>query len=319
VGFSVGQQLPDNYLLNLAYAGTAGTRLLAESYLNVIDSVTGLRPFPAFSQVPWRGTVGNSSYNALAVSLRRSFAHGLLASANYSWSHELDDDTNGSGDGDSITPQNVSCLPTGAPQCGERADSAFDARNVFNANLIYELPVGRGKKYLSQSGWVGAILGSWQFSGVAYARTGFPVNLTTSATGPDGNTVDQRPNLVPGQPLYLSGGTFNAAAFCTPGTQDPAYPGGTCPATFGDVPRNFLRGPGVWQIDSAFSKAFPIGERAQVQLRAEVFNLLNSPQYASPDGLISASDFGSIYLPLNSTPIGTGTPRQFQFLLKVKF
>jgi hypothetical protein len=50
-----------------------------------------------------------------------------------------------------------------------------------------------------------------------------------------------------------------------------------------------------------------------------VFNLLNSPQYASPDGLVSASDFGVIYLPLNTTPIGTGTPRQFQFLVKVKF
>jgi hypothetical protein len=306
-------------VLNLAYAGTKGTRLLAESYVNVINPVTGLRPYPAFSQIPWRGTVGNSSYNALAVSLRRSFAHGLLASANYTWSHELDDDTNGSGDGDSITPQNVSCLPTGAPQCGERADSAFDARSVFNANLIYELPFGPGKSYLSQSGWMGALLGSWQFSGVVYARTGFPVNLTTSATGPDGNTVDQRPNLVPGQPLYLSGGTFNPAAFCTPGTTAPLYPGGACPAGFGDVPRNFLRGPGVWQVDSAMSKAFPIRERIEVQFRAEVFNILNSPQYASPDGLVSASDFGLIYLPLNTTPIGTGTPRQFQFLLKVKF
>jgi hypothetical protein len=318
-GLSVGQQLPANYVLDLAYAGTTGTRLLAESYVNVINPVSGLRPYPAFSQIPWRGTVGNSSYHALAVSLRRSFAHGLLASANYTWSHELDDDTNGSGDGDSITPQNVSCLPTGAPQCGERADSAFDARSVFNANLIYELPFGPGKSYLSQSGWRGALLGSWQFSGVVYARTGFPVNLTTSATGADGNTVDQRPNLVPGQPLYLSGGTFNLAAFCTPGTTDLLYPGGACPSGFGDVPRNFLRGPGVWQVDSAMSKAFPIRERAEVQFRAEVFNILNSPQYASPDGLVSASDFGLVYLPLNTTPIGTGTPRQFQFLLKVKF
>ena len=318
-GLSVGQQLPANYLLNIAYAGTKGTHLLAESYQNVIDPGTGLRPFPAFSQVAWRGTVGNSTYSALAVSLRRSFAHGLLASANYIWSHENDDDTNGSGDGDSITPQNVSCLPTGSRQCGERADSAFDARNVFNGNLIYELPFGPGKAYLSQSGWLGTLVGSWQFSGVVYARAGFPVNLTTSATGPDGNTVDQRPNLVPGQSLYLSGGTFNPAAFCTPGTKDELYPGGSCPEGFGNVPRNFLRGPGVWQVDSAVSKTFPIRERVGVQFRAEVFNILNGPQYANPDGLVSASDFGRIYLPLNTTPIGTGTPRQFQFLLKVKF
>jgi hypothetical protein len=318
-GLSVGQQLPANYVLDLAYVASKGTHLLAESYVNVINPMTGLRPYPAFSQIAWRGTVGNSNYDALAVSLRRAFSHGFLASANYTWSHEIDDDTNGSGDGDSITPQNISCLPTGAPQCGERANSAFDARNVFNGNLIYELPFGPGKSYLSQSGWMRTAFGSWQFSGVVYARTGFPVNLTTSATGPDGNTVDQRPNLVPNQPLYLSGGTFNPAAFCTPGTKDSLYPGGACPSGFGDVPRNFLRGPGVWQVDSALSKVVPIRERVQVQVRAEVFNILNSPQYASPDGLVSASDFGLIYLPLNTTPIGTGTPRQFQFLLKVKF
>ncbi|MGA7315003.1 MAG: TonB-dependent receptor, partial [Silvibacterium sp.] len=318
-GLSLGQQLPANFVMNLAYVGTKGTHLLTESYVNVENPLTGLRPYPDFSQIPWRGTVGNSSYNALAVSLKRSFSHGLLASANYTWSHETDDGSNGSGDGDSITPQNVSCFPQGARKCGERADSAFDARHVFNANLIYELPFGAGKRYLSEPGFIRAVFDSWQFSGVVYARTGFPVNLTTSATGPDGNTSEQRPNLVPGQPLYLSGGTFNPEAFCTPGTKDSLYPGGTCPSGFGDVPRNFLRGPGVWQIDSALSKLVPIRERVQVQFRAEVFNVLNSPQYASPDGLISASDFGLIYLPLNTTPIGTGTPRQFQFLLKVLF
>jgi hypothetical protein len=318
-GLSLGQQLPANFVMNLAYLGTKGTHLLTESYVNVENPLTGLRPYPDFSQIPWRGTIGNSSYNALAVSLKRSFSHGLLASANYTWSHETDDGSNGSGDGDSITPQNVSCFPQGARKCGERADSAFDARHVFNANLIYELPFGAGKRYLSEPGFIRAVFDSWQFSGVVYARTGFPVNLTTSATGPDGNTNEQRPNLVPGQPLYLSGGTFNPEAFCTPGTKDSLYPGGTCPSGFGDVPRNFLRGPGVWQIDSALSKLVPIRERVQVQFRAEVFNVLNSPQYASPDGLISASDFGLIYLPLNTTPIGTGTPRQFQFLLKVLF
>jgi hypothetical protein len=151
------------------------------------------------------------------------------------------------------------------------------------------------------------------------ARTGFPVNLTTSATGPDGNTNDQRPNLVPDQPLYLAGGVFNPAAFCTPGTSDALYPGGTCPSGFGDVPRNFLRGPGVWQLDMALAKRFPIKEQLQVEFRAEAFNVFNRAMYANPDGLISASDFGRIYLPLNTTPVGLGTPRQMQFMLKFSF
>lgn len=323
-GLSVEQALPSNFLATLSYAGSIGRHLLQESYVNVINPLTGLRPYPAFSQIPWRGTTGDSNYEALAVSLKRSFSRGLLASANYTWSHEIDDDSNGSGDGDSITPQNVSCQPAGAPQCGEYASGAFDVGQVFNANAIYELPFGPGKAFLNQAGVLRTIFGSWSLSSIFTARTGFPVNLMTSATGPDGNTNEQRPNLVPGQPLYLAGGNFNHAAFCTPGTADPLYPGGVCPpglglAGFGDVPRNSLRGPGVWQMDLGLSKRIPVTERLKLQFRAEAFNIFNRAMYASPDGLISAPDFGIIYLPLNTTPVGMGTPRQLQFSLKIEF
>lgn len=323
-GLSVEQALPDNFLGTISYVGSKGTHLLSESYVNVINPLTGLRPYPAFSQIPWRGTVGNSEYEALSLSLKHTFSRGLLAAANYTWSHEIDDDSNGSGDGDSITPQNVSCQPTGAPQCGERTSGAFDARHVFNANVVYELPFGPSKEFLNQPGTLRTIFGSWSLSSVFTARTGFPVDLTTSATGPDGNTVDQRPNLVPGQALYLAGGNFNPAAFCTPGTADPLYQGGACPpglgiAGFGDVPRNFLRGPGAWQLDLALSKHIPVTERLELQFRAEAFNIFNHALFASPDGLVSASDFGVIYLPLNTTPVGMGTPRQMQFMLKMLF
>ena len=316
-GLSIEQALPANLVANVAYVGSKGTHLLQLSYVNVIDPLTGLRPYSQFSQIPWRGNIGNSSYNAMALSLKRSFTNGLLVSANYTWSHSIDDGSNGSGDGDSLAPQNVSCWPVS--QCGEKASSAFDARNAFNANFIYELPFGAGKPYLAENGFVRAVFSYWQISSVFIARSGFPVNLTTNGTGPDGNTNDQRPNLVPGQPLYLAGGTFNPAAFCTPGTADPLYPGGTCPAGFGDVPRNYLHGPGFWQSDWAISRRFPLTERTHLQFRAEMFNAFNRAQYANPDGLISASDFGRIYLPLNTTPIGVGTPRQFQFLLKLLF
>jgi hypothetical protein len=92
-----------------------------------------------------------------------------------------------------------------------------------------------------------------------------------------------------------------------------------CPAGFGDVPRNFLRGPYFNQLDLGLSKLFSVTERFAVQFRADVFNIYNRAQFGPPDGLISASDFGRIYLPLNTTPIGTGTPRQFQFMLRLSF
>ena len=318
-GASLEQEMPYHFTFNMAYVGSKGTHLLQLGYVNVIDPLTGLRPHPQYSQISWRGNIGNSSYNALALSVKRNFAHGLLISANYTWSHGIDDGSNGSGDGDSLAAQNVSCWPRGAAQCGEKASSAFDARQVFNANFIYELPLGAGQPYLAGNGFERAIFSHWQISSIFIARSGFPVNLTTSATGPDGNTNNQRPNLVPGQPLYLAGGAFNVNAFCTPGTKDALYPGGVCPAGFGNVPRNYLRGPGFWQSDWALSRRFPIKEQVQLQFRAEVFNIANRGQFANPNGLISATDFGRIYLPLNTTPIGMGTPRQFQFLFKLQF
>lgn len=83
--------------------------------------------------------------------------------------------------------------------------------------------------------------------------------------------------------------------------------------------RNSLRGPGVWQLDLGLAKRIPITEQLQLQFRAEAFNLFNRAMYANPDGLISATDFGKIYLPLNTTPVGLGTPRQLQFMLKLRF
>jgi len=132
-GFSVQQALPSEIVSTISYVGSKGTHLLILSEVNVIDPLTGARPYPAFGQIDWRGTENNSSYQGLSVAVKRSFSRGLLFSANYMWSHEIDDGSNGSGDGDSRVAQNVSCMPY------ECASGAFDARQVVNFNAIYEL------------------------------------------------------------------------------------------------------------------------------------------------------------------------------------
>jgi hypothetical protein len=304
-GLSVQQALPSEFVGTISYVGSKGTHLLTLSEVNVVDPLTGTRPYPAFGQIDWRGARNNSEYEALSVAVKRSFSRGLLLSINYAWSHEIDDGSNGSGDGDSLTPQNVAC------QRCERASGAFDARHVVNANALYELPFGSGKPYLNQPGAVRDIFGSWQLSSIVSAHTGFPVNVTvdrSSSDVPDGNTNNQRPDLVPGVPLYLPGGGFNPAAFAVP-----------APGTFGDAPRNLLRGLGVWQVDLALGKHIPITERVQLQFRAEAFNVFNRPQYASPQADISNKTFGQILSTVNTGPVGTGTPRQMQFMLKAQF
>jgi hypothetical protein len=94
-GFSVQQALPSEIVGTISYVGSKGTHLLTLSEVNVIDPLTGTRPYPDFGQIDWRGTENNSSYQGLSVAVRRSFSHGVLFAANYMWSHEIDDGSNG--------------------------------------------------------------------------------------------------------------------------------------------------------------------------------------------------------------------------------
>jgi hypothetical protein len=273
----------------------------------------------------WRGSIGASSYNGLSVSVRRPFASGLLLAANYAYTHEIDNGSNGSGDGDEISPQNPSCL-----SC-EWASGAWDATHVVNGNAVYELPFGPGRPMLNQRNFASAIAGNWQLTTTALARTGFPVNvlLPSSYIAPDGNSGTQRPDLVPGVPLTPPGGRtirewVNPAAFALPAGE------------FGNVPRDLFRGPGTWQIDMGAAKTFPIAERARLEFRAEFFNVFNHPQLGPPNvtcDLSSSSPtgcpsgFGAITTTVNLntaivnpiTPVGSGTPREMQFALRLEF
>jgi hypothetical protein len=313
-GLSVQRQLPADFVGTLSYVGSHGVYLLTLSAVNVVDAATGVRPYPNFGQVSWRGTKDTSSYQGFSAAVKRSFSRGLLFSANYMWSHELDDGSDGSGDGDSLVPQNVAC-----PQC-EWASGIWDATHVLNANAIYELPFGPNKAYLNQPGVLRSIFGSWEMTSTTLAHTGFPVNVLvnrSSASVPDGNTTDQRPNLVPGVSVTPPGGKsigewINPAAFAVPAA-----------GTFGNAPRNIIRGPGTWQVDLGVSKSISLWEQAHLEFRSEFFNIFNHPQYGLPQATFGVPGFGSITQTVNTTtpvsPIGSGTPREVQFALRFAF
>ncbi len=101
--FSAQRELPANFVGTLSYLGSHGVHLLETNVVNLIDPATGIVQYPAFAPaIGWRGSAGMSSYNGLSVALRRPFSRGLLVTANYMWSHEIDNGSNGSGDGDEI-------------------------------------------------------------------------------------------------------------------------------------------------------------------------------------------------------------------------
>ena len=328
---SVQRELPSNFVATVSYLGSHGVHLLDTNVVNLLvpnpnipNSVnnpsTWVAQYPAFAPaIPWRGSIGMSSYNGLSVSLRRPFSNGLLVAANYMWSHEIDNGSNGSGDGDEISPQNATCLAC------DRASGVWDARHVVNGNAVYRLPFGQGKPLLNQSSIANAIAGNWELTTTALARTGFPVNvlLPSSYTSADGNSGTQRPDLVPGVSLTPPGGKtvaewINPAAFATPAGE------------FGTAPRNLLRGPGTWQIDLGAGKTFPLRERAQLEFRAEFYNIFNHPQLGQPQPTFNAQNtngFGSIINTVNLntaivspiTPVGSGTPREMQLALRLDF
>jgi len=320
---SAQRELPANFVGTVSYLGSHGVHLLEENVVNLIDPATGLVQYPGFAPaIPWRGSVGMSTYSGLSVAMRRAFSHGLLVTANYMWSHEIDNGSNGSGDGDELQPQNPLC------QACETASGAWDARHVFNGNAVYQLPFGTGKPLLNQPGIASAIAGNWQLTTTALARTGFPVNvvLPSSYTAPDGVSGTERPDLVPGFSLTPPGGRtisqwINPAAFALPAGE------------FGTAPRNLVRGPGTWQIDLGASKDIPLREKWALEFRAEFYNVFNHPQLGQPQATCNlsssnptgcATGFGSIITTVNTsvspmTPVGSGTPREVQFALRLQF
>jgi hypothetical protein len=215
-------------------------------------------------------------------------------------------------------------------QACETASGAWDARHVFNANAVYQLPFGRGKPLLHDGGIAGAIAGNWEVTTTALARTGFPVNvlLPSSFTAVDGASGTLRPDLVPGVSLTPPGGRtiadwINPAAFAEP----PTTALGTA---FGTAPRDLVRGPGTWQMDLGLGKHIPLSERASLEFRSEFFNIFNHPQLGPPQSTFNPANttgFGSIITAVNLntaivnpiTPVGSGTPREIQFALRLSF
>ena len=316
---SLQQALPAKFVSTFSYVGSHGVHLLTLSLVNMIDPATGDVPYPVFAPaISWRGTALSSVYDGFSASLRRPFHDGLLLTANYMWSHEIDANSAGSGDGDSQVAQNVACSAC------DRASGDWDARHVINANAVYQLPFGHGKPMLNQPGVANAIAGGWELTTTALARTGFPVNvvLPSSYTAPDGNNAGtQRPDLIPGVSLTPPGGRsvtewINPAAFATPAGE------------FGTAPRDLLRGPGTWQIDLGAGKTISLWERVRMEFRSEFYNIFNHPQLGQPQSSFNPSNttgFGSIINTVNTsivspvTPVGSGTPREMQFALRFQF
>ncbi len=307
-GLSVQQQLPSAFVLQIGYFGSQAHKMYSTSFVNLIDPSTGRRPLLQFSNVQVTGSQGNSAFNGLHVSLQRHAVGGFSVGADYTLGYSRD---NGSvGAGDASSPENVSNLNA------EIARSSRDVRHAGTLNWIYELPWGPGRRFLSKGGLLSQVLRDWQVAGLLQARSGRPFTVTVTRRAsdlPDGNSSNQRPNLVPGVPLTPPGGStadqwINPAAFAVPAK-----------GTWGNAPRNLVIGPALVQLDLSLTRHFRLSPARSLEFQADVFNIFNRDQLGSPTTNISAGpSFGQITSPLNRT-LGTGTNRQMQLMLRFNF
>jgi Carboxypeptidase regulatory-like domain len=312
-GFQVQTALPDGFVLNTGYMGYHAYHQFARTYVNLIDPATGLRALPQFGPVDVKSTTDNSHFEALQIALQRRFRSGFSLGTNYMWSHGINDGSTGGGEAD--YPQNNACRTC------EVASADFDIRHVFSGNIVYELPFGKGRRYLGRGRVANLFLGGWQLASIVTARSGNPVNITlirAASAVPDGNSLQNgsavtRPNYVGGVSIVPANQTItdwiNPLAFAIPAN-----------GIWGNAGRNLARGPNFWQTDVDLSKSFLITERLVLDFRVDAFNVFNRAQFGDPVGELSSPSFGQITTTVNAgSPTGSGTPRQFQFSMRLHF
>jgi hypothetical protein len=277
--------------LTLTYIGSNGRRLIQDRLINV----SAQNPNFANIEIPTQTT---SNYQALEAEIQRSMGRGIHALASYTWSHSLDYGSN-----DQIYP-------------AIRGNSDFDIRSNFSGALSWDLPRMSGGRSWSQ------IVDRWGFDARLIARTAFPVTLQGNAeTDPaTGQLYYTGVNVVPGVPVYLSGGEYPGGRALNPGAFK--VPAGT---EIGNAPRNFVRGFNEVQLNSAVRREIPLFRELALQFRAEAFNVLNHPNFGYVDPILSNAQFGEATKMLNQS-LGTvssqyqqGGPRSLQFALKLLF
>jgi hypothetical protein len=312
---TIQRELLTNLSIEVGYVGSGGRKLpYSVGDINKVDAATSQRRITGLlGQISGQFPIGLSSYNSLQAKLTRRFSSGLSFQGSYTYGKGIDNGPAPFNLGKGINSHNQPQDPFNIE--AERAVSDNDITHNLVFNAIYELPIGKGKRFFG--GWSGAkqsILGGWQLNSIAEAHTGRPVNIIQNGQ----NNIDPglRPNLVGDPVLDRDERTltryFNTSAFCVPTAGTPDCPD-LGPNGIGNSPRNPVRGPGFVNTDLSLFKEFSFSETRKFQFRFEFFNLFNTPHFANPGS--DFKDRGSFGI-IRGT---NGDQRQIQFALKFLF
>ncbi|MDR3572217.1 MAG: carboxypeptidase-like regulatory domain-containing protein [Anaerolineaceae bacterium] len=325
-------QLPDQYdslgdklltkVSNPLYGSTSPT----SQYIGASNAYYGrfLLPHPEFSSLKSYGNkVGESSYNGVIVEAKKQFRSGTMFDVNYTWSHLITNEDSQNGYLEAANNHTGYIAQDYTNLKADRSNSAADIRHRIIINYIYDLPFGKGRKYIfNASGLVNGVVSGWSLSGITNFQSGMPIGLTTSTPNylqsyfGAGQT---RPNAIAGAQKKMSGSAhsdarrkewFNTAAFAQPGNYE-----------FGNESRvdSTLCSQGVNNFDMSVSKLTPISKGINIQFRAELFNMFNHAQFGPPGGSLGSAALSNGEASFGRVTSQANKPRIAQFSLRLNY
>ncbi|MGH9511390.1 MAG: carboxypeptidase regulatory-like domain-containing protein [Terriglobales bacterium] len=296
-------QFGESTSISVGYVANHQTHIPGETLPNVTNPLTHMLNNPNFGSVAYIQTVDTAWYNSMQVSFRHRLSHNISWDTYYTWSHDTGLET-GLFEVSAAVGGGHEQVQTYTNRNLNRFNMPVDLRHQFTTDLTYMLP-----RLSGSNGFVRGVAGGWSTSGILKASSGLPFNVFTGRDTGDG-TFEQRPNLVPGVPIYLPSsagrGFLNPAAFAIPTAADPATG-----LKLGYLPNNYVRLPFTLAMDWDLAKKLYTGDKFNVDFRAEFFNVLNHPVFSTVVGTLSAPNFGQAQ--------GATDPREIQLSLKFNF
>jgi len=307
----VDQEITHSVALSIAYNGNHSINIPyfnnwwnTISLTGVFAAVPGMNPNPVsnYGTVRTLQSGANSNYNGLTGSVRVQYHGWFMGHFNYTFSHTLDETSNGglfpignTSGGAGIQTQ----INPGSLRANNYGNADYDVRNLFNADYVITPPTH------FQNGFLKAALGGWQWSGKIFARSGLPYSVNDNNAGADllnggfamANIISSSAGNSCGSGAAYTNTTLhpcaNASAFTTVTYSNTGVPSATY-TTYPSQTRNQFRGPSYVDFDMGLYKTFTMKERYTFGLGATAFNVFNHPNFNLPDGTLGTSYFGQI-------------------------
>lgn len=293
--FGVQQQLMRGMALDVIYVGTKGTHLFRRWNINTPQPGTtpynSRLPYQYFNSsgqqyatnIGYAAANGSSIYHGMQVQLRKNLTYGLDARVSYTWSKEIDD-------------MNMWWPLNDHYNRAVGNSQAPDVPHNFVGSFTYQLPFGRGRRWLAATNGPAQVLfGGWQVSSITLLQAGQPLRIKTSTDVLGSGVTNSADVTCSSVKTFKSVSKwFDTSCFATPK-----------PLTLGNAKQGIVRGPGFYNSDFSLSKSVELREGMRISIQADAFNLTNTPHYSNPDTTLGHSNFGVVG--------GTnGAPREIQ-------